>query len=441
MTNQFAIHRKLGAIVLVVVGGIGLGLATPALLEMVHILGYRLPQEDLASDYAKGMAWAILLGFSILAWPVSDRSKLDLLWVWFAKSLVTLGLMLVYEWNYPLDAHGYFDESRQRGFEWEGFGIGGERAGTYNMTNLCWLLQQLVPDSYHGLKVSFAMMGLVAVYLFYRAAVLFLGHDDRRIFFLLAFWPTVLFWSSILGKDPLVLLGMALYVYGAAGWIHLKKTRFLPVLALGVLIAVTMRVWLGVIMLLPLAMIVLLQRRLGIGAKVVFGLFLGVALWFSVDQFAGYFLLETAEDLAEKTESLSAGFANPGEGAGSSLEFKEYGGFGGMVLFLPVGIFTALFRPLPGEVPNIFGFLASLENMVSLALLWLAIKRTHWEELKEPVVMWALLFVLTWSIVYAFVSSYNLGTATRYRLQILPVLICLLVYLSRRRFPVPSLAH
>lgn len=437
MSGQLVLRDRPWIIALVVIGGVCLGLATPALLEMVRILGYRLPQEDLATDYAKGVVWAIVLGLSILAWPVSDRSKQDLLWVWFAKSLVTLGLMLFYEWNYPLDAHGYFDESRQRGFEWEGFRIGGERAGTYNMTNLCWLLQQLVPDSFHGLKVSFAMMGLIAVYLFYRAAVLFLGHEDRRVFFLLAFWPTVLFWSSILGKDPIVLLGIALYVYGAVGWIHMKKARFLSVLALGVIVAMAMRVWLGAIMFLPLALI-LLRGKLNIGAKVVFGLLVGVALWFSAGQFAEYFLLETTEELMEKTESVSAGFADPGEGAGSSLEFKEYEGFGGMIAFLPVGMFTALFRPLPGEVLNIFGLLASLENIATLGLLWLAIRRTRWEELKEPVVMWALLFVIIWATIYSFVSGYNLGTASRYRLQILPVMICLLVYLSRRRALMPS---
>jgi hypothetical protein len=435
MTNQFAIHRKPGAIALVVVGAISLGLISFKALDIVAALGYRLPQEDLATDYAKGVAWAIVLGLSILAWPVSERSKQDLLWVWFAKSLVTLGLMLFYEWNYPLDAIGYFDGSRQRGFEWEGFQIGSESSGTYNMTHLCWLLQQLVPNSFHGLKVSFAMMGLVAVYLFYRAAVLFLGHEDRRIFFLLAFWPTVLFWSSILGKDPLVLLGIALYVYGAVGWIHTKKPRYLPVLALGVMVAVMMRVWLGVIMFLPLA-IILLRGKLNIGAKVVFGLLVGVALWFSSGQFAEYFLLETADDILDKAEFLGGGFGE--KVGGSTLEYIEYGSFSGMAAFLPFGVFTALFRPLPGEVLNIFGIFASLENMATLGLLWLAIKRTHWEELKEPVVTWALSFVIAWSTVYAFVSSYNLGTASRYRLQILPVMICLLVYLSRRRAPVPS---
>lgn len=138
MSSRFVLHDKPWVVALVVMGGICLGLAVPELLGMVHVLGYRLPQEDLATDYAKGMAWAMILGLSILAWPVSAENKRDLLWVWFAKSFVTLGVMLFYEWHYPLDAHGYFDEPRQRSFAWQGLQIGGEGGGTHNMTSLCW---------------------------------------------------------------------------------------------------------------------------------------------------------------------------------------------------------------------------------------------------------------------------------------------------------------
>lgn len=192
-------------------------------------------------------------------------------------------------------------------------------------------------------------------------------------------------------------------------------------------------------MLLPLAIILLTGPR-NIGARVAFGLLAGAALWSSLDLVAAYFLLETPEDVLSKAEFLGRGFGEANMG-GSTLEYGGYGSFSGMAAFLPLGIFTALFRPLPGEALSIFGFLASLENMVSLGLLWLAIKRTRWEELKEPVVMWALLFVVTWAAVYAFVSGYNLGTASRYRLQILPIMICLLVHLSRRRLPVQAFIH
>ncbi len=65
------------------------------------------------------------------------------------------------------------------------------------------------------MKLDVAMAGLAGVYIFYRAAVLFLGREDMRILLVLGLTPSILFWSSILGKDPIVMLGMAVYSYGA----------------------------------------------------------------------------------------------------------------------------------------------------------------------------------------------------------------------------------
>src|SRR2546425_3318194 len=104
----------------------------------------------------------------------------------------------------------------------------------------------------HALKMSCAMLGLLAVYVFYRAAQLYLGRPDRRVLYVLAFVPSILFWSSILGKDPLVLLGVALYTYGFVGWYRLRRLRYVVVLLLGVMLAAAMRAWLAPILLAPL---------------------------------------------------------------------------------------------------------------------------------------------------------------------------------------------
>jgi uncharacterized membrane protein len=71
----------------------------------------------------------------------------------------------------------------------------------------------------------------------------------------------------------------------------------------------------------------------------------------------------------------------------------------------------------------LFGKLASLKNSVVLIILLLVIKRMRWSELKEPIVLWAILLMIIWATIYGFVSSQNLGTAVRYRLQTLPVLL------------------
>src|SRR3990172_7068906 len=124
MDTQLKTHTKSWIYVLVAIYAIGIGLAVPGFLDMVVALGHNIPQEDVATDYVTEVVWAMALGVSILAWPVRSKDKGGLLWVWLAKSLVTMGFMLFYESNYPLDAYGYFDEPRQSGFTWDGLKIG-----------------------------------------------------------------------------------------------------------------------------------------------------------------------------------------------------------------------------------------------------------------------------------------------------------------------------
>lgn len=82
---------------------------------------------------------------------------------------------------------------------------------------------------------------------------------------------------------------------------------------------------------------------------------------------------------------------------------------------------------------NAFGLLAGLENAVLVVLLVVAVWRTRWRELGEPLVLCGLAFVLSWSMFYSVISYINLGGAARFKLQVLPILLALLLYFARRR--------
>lgn len=407
--------------------GMGLGLAAPALLNLVAGLGSHIPQRDMAADYITAVLWAMTLGMSILAWPVTARDKRALLWAWLAKSAVTLGIMLLYEDHYQvLDAYGYFNDSRRHLFAWSEFDIG---AGSQNIVNLASMHHLILPESFHALKVSFAMVGLIGVYLFYRAAVIFLGREDTRIFYTLAFFPSILFWSSIFGKDPLALLGIAMYVYGVVGWQRHRQPRWLWVAILGIVVAAFVRIWLAPILLAPLFTYALLGVR-GILRRAALVAFAGVASWFAFQQFMAVLSFASIDDILEAVSAVSDALSYGGSAQeiGTNLSSVR-----ALLAFAPIGAFTALFRPLPGEILNPFGLLAGLENLALLLLLLLALRRTRREDLCEPVVLWALALVVTWAGVYGLISSHNLGAAVRFKLQILPVLLGLLLYLSRQR--------
>ncbi|AFZ20907.1 hypothetical protein [Allocoleopsis franciscana] len=424
--------KKAWLIFQIAVGIAGIGMLALLVTNSIVRLGQNIPQQNLLLDYTIGLLWSITLGASILVWPIPNKDKPALLSLWLVKSLVTLGFMLVFEAYYStLDSYYYFDTPRQPDFIWTGFKI---TDGTGNILRLVWLHNQLLPQSYHALKVSFAMTGLVAIYIFYRAVVIFLKREEISILYVLALFPSILFWTSIIGKEPMALLGIGLYTYGMIGWYRRKQSCYLWVLAVGVAIATYIRFWISPILLIPVTVILMLCRQ-STFTKIILTIVVGIGIGFAINRIQNVFEIASLQDLLVSLNTLSRLWNYGGSAQVISTDFTQ---IDQLITFIPFGAFTALFRPLPGEVLNPFGLLAGLENLLLLFLLCLAALRTRRKDFKNPIVLWATLLVLTWATVYSFISFQNLGAAVRFKLQILPILLGLLLYLGRRRSIVPS---
>jgi hypothetical protein len=395
--------------------------------DLIVAAGRYIPQQNMLLDYVLGGIWAMILGLSIVLWPAPAKDKKYLLWGWLAKCVMTLGFMLLYEYHYELDSFGYWWGSTHPWWDWDGLRLG---SGSINIRQLTYLHAQVFPNSFHWLKVSFSMVGYLGIYLCYRAAVRLLGRDDIRIFLALVLYPSILFWSSTLGKDPIVLFGIAVYLYGVSSWYATGKAPYLLLSLLGIWETMFFRIWMGPILLAPMG-VFLFARIRGNISRVFLIAIVAVAFFFAAGRFSTQFNIESSQDLIT---SIDANAHNSGWQGGSGEEIQA--GFSSpakVIAFLPYGAFTALFRPLPGEVLNPFGILAGLENLVLLWLLARAIRRSRVRELFDPRLMWTISLILTWSSVYGFISVQNLGAAVRFRLQILPVLLLVLLYLSRNR--------
>jgi hypothetical protein len=406
---------------------IALGAVTPLLLEIVGAMGRNIPRPDVQGDYVLGLLWAIALAGALWLLPVAPDDRRALLVLWMAKCFIALGFMLVYERAYPLlDSYYYIQEAGAPVSNLP-MGVG---QGTNNIIGIVWAHSHLTA-SYHAIKISFAMVGLLGIYLFYRGTVHARGREDVRLLYALGLFPSVLFWSSILGKDPVQLLGLGAYAYGVMAWSTTRRWGYLVPVALGVLLASMMRVWAAPILLFPLVVFAVGGIR-EVWRKVVFVGLVSVFTVLAVNSFADTLGLETVRDVYETTESISQGFA---EGGSAQIATVQFTGLRSMLTFAPIGAFTALFRPLPGEIRNMFGMLAGLENALLLGLAVAALVRTRLASLRQPLVLWALVLVALWAGVYGFVSYHNLGGAARFKLQILPVLLVLLAHLARGSLP------
>jgi preprotein translocase subunit YajC len=431
-----ALNQNAAGVVVVLAGlTLAFGLIAVNLLPWAEVAArQRVPGMEMGADYFFALIWACVLGLSILVWPVSSRDRRVLLVLWLAKICVTLGIMLFYESRYKLDSFEYFRwAAHMKALEWSGPELFGGK-GAQVVVALCTLQNYFLPFSFHALKVTFSMFGMLGVYFFYRGVVRFLGREDPRVLLALAFLPSILFWSSILGKDPLVLFGLGIYAYGVLSWHRTRRWAFLILVVMGLAFAAMVRVWLLPIFTGPLVVFGMkgLRRKT---SRVILLMLVMAGFWFAMRETRQHFRLETTQDLVNQTNTLSRIWAY----GGSAATLPEIDSVQDMVKLGPFVMFTALFRPLPGEVPHIFGWLAGVEDLGLLLLLALALMRIAecWPDLKDPVVLWALFTVLAWASVYGFVSAQNMGTAVRFRLQIMPFFWGLLLYLNRRRPKVP----
>lgn len=413
-------------------GGLLIILGTPLLLALGAVLwletsAHNMRITDLGWDYTAALVWSLVLAIAIAVVPGLRRERVPLLLLWYARIGVTLGFMLFYESYYGLDASQYFVRGVAETDPLSRFEFG---AGTFNIIGLASLHDRFIPDSYHAMKVSWAMLGLLSVYIFYRAACLFLGRRDVRVLYLLGLFPSILFWGSILGKDPITLFGISLYALGIVGFFAQRRASYLWILAAGILIASFIRIWLAAIFLLPLGVFLVVGRDSAV-RRVVFLAVSVPALLLAMQSFSDEFEIETSDDLVERTDTLSQGWARGG--SGQEIE----GGFtsgADMIAFLPVGMFTALFRPVPGEILNPFGLLASAENALLLGLLFWTVRKGRWRRItREPLLAWSVATILTWSAIYGFISFQNLGSAFRFKVQVMPLLLLTLAYLAGSR--------
>lgn len=378
--------------------------------------GRFIPTVVLEGDYLIGLIWGAVLLVTLLLWPATSKERGVLLALWSVRLATTLIAMLIYENQYDfLDSYSYFAESRSLS---DGILIDDLAFGTRNVTYLFASVWEVLPHSFHALKVTCAYAGLVATFLFYRAWQLSVGAEQVTPLWILGLTPSLLFWASVLGKDPIVYLGIAMATWGVVASWKTGRLQARLVFVAGVVLMSLIRPWMGpiVVAALGIASIVRPRSRLSRNLWIVVSAGSIAVTWYLT---GGITAMLASIDVFAALEAISSSWAIGGSASTNVLSFSSVGD---IVRFLPLGAFTALFRPLPGEIGGAFGLAAGLENLILLLLvLWAALRlvRVRWE---FPMVF-CICMIVVWTGLYAFLSYQNLGTAVRFKLQVMPFLI------------------
>jgi hypothetical protein len=403
-------------------------------------------------DYAAGLLWWSLL--AVVLWLLGGADRQHLLIAWTIKFFVVLVAMLFYEYKYRynLDTFGYFNTVLTGYFEFYpgvdwfreswipslvevvGTGPGEGRlltqsAGTENMLKILLIIAQVTGPYFHALKVLYAFLGFIGTWFVYRAVVVIVGRPFLPAFYGLVLYPSILFWSAILGKDPLFLLFIGLYAYGGALWLVQASPRGLAWVVLGLLGSFLFRPWTAAIEAAPL-LLATLVKFFGLRPVVFVCVVVAPGILYGTDLSASFQLMETSALLEEL--AVKAGGAASEEGSGTGFDFVEAQDMLSSPQGILIIIFSGLFRPLPFDVTNLMVAMAAVENSILLVLTLVAFRYLRWARLEQPVFLWALTYSLTWSGAYGLIVLSNFGSGMRYKLQVLPFIVLFLFLLLTR---------
>jgi hypothetical protein len=313
----------------------------------------------------------------------------------------------------------------------------GQVPGTGFMKFLTGVLYSVVGSSKLGAFMVFAWLGFFGLLLCWRAFKRAVPTGDaHRYALLVLFLPSLLYWSSALGKDAWSVFCLGVCSYGVARLMTRKYVSGGLILAAGLFGVVMVRphVALTIGSGLVLAALLYKPRKASplnpIVRVLVFGILLTMMLVL-ISQTQKFLGVESLNQESVNSQ-LSAAEGRTVE-AGSAFAPVRVN----TPIDLPYATVTVLFRPFPWEAHNGQTVATAVEGLFLLVLTvrgWRRLLSLPGALRREPYLAYSLGILLTF--VYAFSSFSNFGILARQRCQVMPfflALICLQQY--RRKDP------
>lgn len=404
----------------------------PGLRALVESLDRYNPTPHLPTDLVIGIGVALAVGYSSYVWPLPEADRALLRRAWWVHVLVALGPLLYLESvEDSIDGFRHYREAVAGGSP---LGILESGLDTRFVNLLAWFPITLLGGSYQATKLLFVLPGIFGGLLMARAAGTFVGRHDRRPLVLFLFFPSLLFWGSFFGKEGFTYLAVGLYVYGGVSAFQAPSWRGAVYLAAGLAIAAWLRPWLVLIFVVPLFILPLTwwrgNPRLATKVVAVVGLVASAALAYVSVRFG----VADIDGFVARAHALTHDFGydvagrpmGPGDTGRVAPPLRS---IGDVLLFLPIGMFTVLFLPLPWQGTHpvlVFGGLESLFLAgVVISGVATTVARRRFKAFRRPMFLWLSAVILLWAAAYAFAVYYNAGLAVRTRTMVVPFILLL----------------
>ncbi len=286
-----------------------------------------------------------------------------------------------------------------------------------------------------GAFVFWAWLGLLGMLFFYKAFTVAFPSGDKRLFSLLILlYPSMVLWTSSLGKDALVAFSLGVMAYGAAMLMQRSTIQGGLMTASGLTGVLFIRPHIAAIAGVALAAGYLVRPvRAGLMTPVI--------------RAAGAVIFAVLALLVVRTSASFIALEDlSGEGVLGFIETRQVGTERGAAVIQrgiptnPVafvdGVVTVFFRPYPWEAHNLFAQISAAEGVLLAILLvwrWRSVIASVADARRDTFLMMSVVYVLLFAFLFSAVS--NFAIIARQRHQLLPFILMWIAYLPRRPGP------
>jgi hypothetical protein len=428
---------------------VGLRSQLPLLFGLVLITGYLfLTIAALArSSYDIAGVFLVAPVLAVLSIPLLTRARRNEpdLWVGHLFTLGLLAMVFIGLLHLVVDYALYEGVADARRYSTQGAALGAQfwqgdfvphlnipLTGTGFVIVLTGIIYALIGPTIVGgylIYSWFAFWGLYFCYRAFRTAVP--GADHRRYALLVFFLPSLLFWSSGIGKGAWMTLCTGLALLGAARLLSSTPRSTLPLLA-GLGGTALVRPHITALLVVALLAGVLVRRTVNatllspIMRVMTIGVLVAVAA-VAFSSAASFLNLDTVS-VDSVTQALDATQQKTSDIGKSTFTAHVVHS----PVDLPAALVTVLFRPFPWEAKSLVILTSSVES--SLLVGFIALSWQRWRQVprlvrRYPYLMLALMSILLF--VIAFSTLGNFGLLVRERVTIVPLVLVPLCLVRR----------
>ncbi|MCB9675605.1 MAG: hypothetical protein H6737_10840 [Alphaproteobacteria bacterium] len=307
---------------------------------------------------------------------------------------------------------------------------------TASMVSAVALLCVVLADSLYAVSL---LVGMLA---FFGKLMLFLGIRDyfpkaQHAYLLgaILFVPSAVFWTGGIIKEAVVTFGLGTAGWGLSQAARRRSTAGLVVAGFGVAVTGLIKAYVVLTAVVALGAFLYWQGavkkgrieirpiRLAIGTAVAIG---GVLIVGSL--FPRMSIGNLASEMAHLQDVGNRGGSGYSIGAGAEASLTQ------QLVFAPLALVTALYRPFLFEATNPQMLISALETTLGLILTLRAFRNMGFSGLREglvrlPFLVFCIVFVGLTGVGVGLASA-NLGTLSRYRVPIVPFFAILVTALN-----------